>query len=123
MLLQLKRKWSTDNSTIGELFIEGEFECYTLEDALRPIKVKGETAIPVGTYKIVVSLSKRFGRELPLLENVPNFEGIRIHTGNWPKDTEGCILVGKQMGEDYIGNSRDAFKALFDTITLYIHSR
>jgi len=116
MLLHLKRKWFTSKSTIGELLVDGEFECYTLEDELRSIKVPGETAIPGGTYKIVINHSNRFGRKLPLLENVPNFEGIRIHIGNWPKDTAGCILVGKERGKDFIGKSGDAFKALFDKI-------
>lgn len=116
MLLQLTRKWLTDRSTIGELTIEGAFECYTLEDKVRDEKVKGETAIPAGTYEIAVTFSNKFQKYLPLLMNVPNFEGVRIHSGNCPEDTEGCILVGQTKGEDFVGNSRDAFNSLFDKI-------
>ena len=113
MKLLLKRTKSYKNSTIGELYVDGVFECYTLEDKVRPIKIKGETAIPEGEYKVIIDLSKKFKRELPLLLDVPNFDGIRIHTGNYPRDTEGCILVGRSEKEDYVGESRIAFKSLF----------
>jgi hypothetical protein len=92
--LRLTRKEFTDRSTIGELHVNGVFECFTLEDTVRPVKIKGETAIPEGRYEVVVNFSERFQRPLPLLLNVPNFEGVRIHPGNTDKDTEGCILVG-----------------------------
>ena len=62
---------------------------------------------------MIIDLSKKFKRELPLLLDVPNFDGIRIHIGNYPKDTEGCILVGRSEKEDYVGESRIAFEALF----------
>lgn len=113
MKLQLKRKYRTNNSTIGELYIDGIFECYTLEDVERDIKIKNETAIPKGTYKVIINQSNRFKRLLPLLINVPNFEGVRIHSGNTNHDTEGCILVGKTRSLDFIGQSRKAFDSLF----------
>ncbi len=113
MELILKRTDFTDESTIGELSINGAFECYTLEDKVRPVKVKGVTAIPAGDYEVVITFSERFKRPLPLLLNVPNFDGIRIHAGNSAKDTDGCILVGKTKQADFIGTSAIALDGLF----------
>jgi hypothetical protein len=114
--LQLVRKEFTDNSTIGELSVDGAFECFTLEDVVRDEKIKGETAIPAGTYEVAVTFSNKFQKLLPLLLNVPNFEGVRIHSGNKPEDTEGCILVGQTKAEDFVGGSRAAFAPLFQKI-------
>jgi len=113
MKIQIKRLYKTENSTIGELTIDGKFECYTLEDKEREVKIKCETAIPKGIYKVIINQSNRFKKLLPLLLNVPNFEGVRIHPGNTNHDTEGCILVGRTMSKDFIGQSRKAFEALF----------
>ena len=113
MKLELKRLHRTNNSTIGELYVNGVFECYTLEDVEREVKIKSETAIPKGTYKIIVTMSNRFKRLLPLLINVPDFQGVRIHSGNTNHDTEGCILVGQIRSKDFIGKSRKAFDNLF----------
>ena len=84
-----------DRNIIGDLFIDGVFFCHTLEDEKRAdgLKVYGETAIPKGDYKVVLSLSNRFKRKMPLLLNVPMFKGIRMHGGNTSKDTLGCVLV------------------------------
>jgi hypothetical protein len=126
MKLHLKRLHKTDKSTIGELSIDGLFECYTLEDIERTVKIKGITAIPKGTYKVGISMSTRFKKELPILFNVPNFSGVRIHSGNVAENTEGCILVGNTRSVDFIGESRKAFNKLFakmklaTTITLTI---
>jgi hypothetical protein len=113
MLITVKRLYKTENSTIGELLVDGLFECFTLEDKEREVKIKGETAIPKGTYKVIINESNRFKRQLPLLLNVPNFEGVRIHSGNSNHDTEGCILVGQSRNKNYIGQSRKAFEKLF----------
>jgi len=113
MQITVKRLHKTNTSTIGELLVDGIFQCYTLEDTERPVKIKNETAIPKGTYKVIINQSNRFKRLLPLLLNVPNFEGVRIHSGNTNHDTEGCILVGQTRGANYVGQSRKAFEKLF----------
>jgi len=118
MDIVVKRLHRTKKSTIGELFVDGKFECYTLEDIEREVKIKSETAIAKGKYKVIINQSNRFKRLLPLLLNVPNFEGVRIHSGNSNHDTEGCILVGRTRSLDYIGQSRLAFDKLFKKMQL-----
>jgi len=113
MKIHIKRLHKTENSTIGEMTIDGKFECYTLEDVERDVKIKSETAIPKGTYKVIINQSNRFKKLLPLLLKVKGFEGIRIHAGNTNHDTEGCILVGRTRSVDFIGQSRKAFDSLF----------
>jgi hypothetical protein len=104
--------------TIGELLVDGEHECWTLEDVVRPAgeKVYAETAIPYGVYDVTITHSPHFQRDLPLLLSVPNFEGVRIHSGNTAADTEGCLLVGTGRNATSIVGSRDAFNALFPKI-------
>jgi hypothetical protein len=118
MQLKLERKWFTERSSIGELFLDDQWECYTLEDPVQPVgvKISGDTAIPEGTYTVIINWSNRFKRLLPLLVGVPGFEGIRIHVGNVPEDTEGCILVGQARGDDIIYRSARAFGALFEKL-------
>ena len=113
MIIAIKRLYKSENSTIGEMTVDGKWECYTLEDKEREVKIKSETAIPKGTYKVIINRSNRFKKLLPLLLNVPNFEGVRIHPGNTNHDTEGCILVGRTRSKDFIGQSRKAFESLF----------
>lgn len=118
MILRLNRIKHDPNFTIGELYVDGKWECFTLEDTVRPLgeKVYGKTAIPVGQYRVTVNVSNRFKRLLPILHQVPQFEGVRIHPGNRPEDTEGCILVGRSKGKDAIYESRLAFNALLPKI-------
>ena len=116
MNLQIKRTHGTKNYTHGQLFIDDVYFCDTLEDEEREVKILGETAIPCGTYKVILSMSNRFKKLMPLLVNVPNFAGIRIHSGNTKDDTEGCILVGKKVNDGLIGDSRLAFKALMNKL-------
>lgn len=117
MKIEVVRHTCTPRSTIGSMYLDGRFECYTLEDVVRQgEKVPGQTAIPEGIYTVQITFSNRFKRDLPLLLNVPNFEGIRIHPGNTDADTEGCILVGRATGVDAIYNSRDAFNTLYPKI-------
>ena len=117
MKIELKRDVYTNESTIGELWVDGEFSCYTLEDVVRPgEKVYGKTAIPAGTYSVTMTYSPKFGKPMPLVNGVPNFEGVRIHPGNTDEDTEGCILVGCTKSADFIGESRKAFAELLPQI-------
>lgn len=118
MKLTLIRTQKNKNETIGELYVDDEFECYILEDVVREpgVKVYGETAIPYGTYNVTITYSPRFKRNLPLLNNVPNFSGIRIHPGNFHRDTEGCLLPGTGKTENSVTNSRMAFKKLYEKL-------
>lgn len=117
MKLDLFRHDTNAMRTIGKMSIDGSFFCYTLEDAIRPIKIAGITAIPYGKYQVVLTESQRFKKLLPLLLSVPNFEGIRIHGGNRAADTEGCILVGFTRGIDSIHDSQRAVNTLIADLT------
>lgn len=124
MKLTLQRSKNGEGCTIGALLVDGLEGCFTCEDVIREIpgapvsawKVAGETAIPAGSYQIIITPSVRFKRDLPLLVNVPGFSGVRIHPGNTAEDTEGCILVGTRVGVNSVLESRIAFNALFDRI-------
>ena len=113
MNLRLIREPSALGTTLGVLFVDGHYECFTLEDELREDKIPGETAIPPGRYRVVITPSQRFQRDMPLLMNVPGFAGVRIHSGNVAADTEGCILVGRDRGVGMVLQSRVAFASLF----------
>ena len=109
MELSLQRIVKDKAYTLGKLRIDGEEFCHTLEPRWRSPeakKVKGRTAIPAGRYPVVITLSPKFKQWLPLLLNVPNFTGIRIHAGNTSKDTKGCILVGENTSKGVLSDSR-----------------
>ena len=120
MLITIDRAWKKDGYTISRLYVNGElFGCNTLEDSDRGLrqdmqleeikkkKVYGQTAIPRGSYECVYTYSNRFKKMLPLLKDVPGFDGIRIHSGNSAKDTDGCILVGLNLKKGMVLNSRE----------------
>ena len=125
MELLLKRTTKTDISTIGELTIDGLFECFILEDKdrglyqlmtlekIKEIKQYGKTAIPTGKYEVAITFSNKFKKYLPLLLDVKGYEGIRIHPGNTEVDTLGCLLPGTIAGKDVVSDSRAAFLKLF----------
>ena len=130
MDIRLRRFEFGTNYTIGKLYVDDVYFCFTLEDKVRPDgeKIDGQTAIPYGTYTVIIDHSTHFNMDLPHVLNVPGFEGIRIHTGNTDADTEGCILVGTTWaGKDFVGNSKFAFEPLFEklkaakgaTLTIY----
>ncbi len=112
-----------ESYTIGSLSIDGKKFCDTLEDKVRDLnkngvfdgdekKVYAETAIPYGTYNVVVDYSPKFKRELPRLQNVKHFEGILIHRGNTAEDSAGCILVGENKVKGKVVNSTPYEKEL-----------
>lgn len=109
MNIVLKRIAKRDTYTIGQLYIDGQYWCDTLEDRVRDLskerKVAGETAIPAGTYDVVVNISPKFKRLLPRLLSVPHFEGVLIHRGNTAADSAGCILVGENKAKGKVLNS------------------
>ncbi len=114
--LVLLREEFRPSDSIGRLLITNTFECYTLEDAYRPIKIPGETCIPYGTFEIAIIWSDHYKKMMPHVLGVPGFDGVMIHTGNTDKDTAGCILVGQQRGVDLITQSQLAFDALYPKI-------
>jgi len=105
MILKLVRFLESDTTTLGRLFIDNYFFCYTLEDKVRDVKIKGETAIPEGVYTVVMTYSNRFKRSMPLIYNKNMivkkdgmiFRGVRFHGGNTHYDTEGCILIAEHI--------------------------
>lgn len=121
MKLLLIREPAGENCTHGKLYVNGVLECFTLEDVDRKLekggeKIHGRTAIPRGTYEVIINFSQRFKRDMPLLLNVPGFSGVRIHSGNTHEDTEGCVLVGSTRGDQCVRNSRAAYDKLFDQL-------
>lgn len=120
MELRLDRFLIGERQTVGHLYIDGEKFCYTLEDRVRPAgqKVYGQTAIPAGRYAVDMTWSPRFKTVLPIVKDVPGFEGIRIHAGNTEADTDGCILVGYNLDGHAISSSRLALAGLIDKLRL-----
>ena len=94
----LQREESDELSTLGTLTAPGERPWQTIEDPVRAKKIHGRTAIPAGIYRVRITWSPRFKQMMPLVENVPDFSGVRIHPGNTSEDTEGCILPGRARG-------------------------
>ena len=129
-LARQEMKSGPRNWTLGRLTTSGGLALYTCEDPVRPWgpKVPGETAIPAGQYMVEITQSQRFGRLLPLLWNVQRdgaklcagagmeFSGIRIHPGNTPADTDGCVLPGLAYYAEGVLQSRAAFEPLYAEI-------
>lgn len=111
MDISVQRRWVTPDSTCGEMSVDGEFFCYTLEP--RQDQSKGKPySIPAGRYQVELRMSPRLKYVTPWVKEVPGFEDVLIHIGNYPRDTEGCCLVGSTRMEDFVGNSRLTFVKL-----------
>lgn len=110
---------------IGKLYIDGKYFCDTIEDTDRGLddkmseeeilkyKIKSETAIPTGIYQITITYSPKYKKNMPLINNVKGYSGIRIHSGNTSKDTEGCLIVGKNKEVGKVLESRVTYNALY----------
>jgi len=133
MKLLLQRRSHDADSTIGDLYVNGHFECHIVEDEPRLEKVSGETRIPAGVYKIklrtvggfhertLVKYGPVFHRGMLWLQDVPGFQYILIHTGNTEKDTEGCLIVGQSVNQNgrgggTVSNSRAAYERLYPMV-------
>lgn len=128
MNLLIKRVSKKDSHTIGKLYIDSQYFCDTLEDKDRGlysymnpgeisrIKIKNETAIPYGKYKVRISFSNRFKKDLPEILNVPGYTGVRIHSGNTAKDSSGCILLGENNAPGKVLNSRVTMEQFMEKI-------
>ncbi|MBK3519927.1 DUF5675 family protein [Carboxylicivirga marina] len=133
MELKVVRYSSSEESTLGLLFIDGVFACYTLEDEHRDVKVMGETRIPSGRYRVELRTFGRlhwrylrkygmdFHKGMLQIMNVPGFTDILIHKGNDDDDTAGCLLLGdsvnnNQMKDGFIGSSMVAYNRVYAVI-------
>ena len=117
MKILVKRIAKRPTYTIGKMYLDGKYFCDTLEDTdrnisqstpidtIKKVKLPNNTAIPTGTYKVIVNVSPKFKRLLPRLLNVPGFDGVLIHRGNTDKDTSGCILIGENKVVGKVINS------------------
>ena len=128
MEIQVNRIARKDGYTIGRMSLNGEYFCDTLEDTDRGLsdsmqvdeilakKIKAQTAIPTGKYDVILTFSPRFKRVLPLLLNVPGYQYIRVHNGNRPDSTEGCLLVGENKEKGKVLNSRATLEKLMSIL-------
>ncbi len=117
--IEVIRKYFKDFYTIGKMYVNKEYHCDTLEDPVRDLsdinhdgdfddngegKIYGQTAIPYGTYRVLVNYSPKLKRRLPILLDVTGFTGIRIHSVNTAKNTEGCIGIGQNKSKGRLVN-------------------
>lgn len=128
MKLTLTRQYKSPTYTISKLYINDVYFCDVIEDKdrgiiqntpiseIKKVKVYGKTAIPYGTYKVKITYSPKFKRNLPLIENVPGFEGIRIHSGNTEKDSAGCLIVGENKVKGKVINSKQTLEKLMNKL-------
>lgn len=108
MEIQVLRKWPRDNYIIGQMLINGKFFCHTME----PPHKGAHPCIPVGTYNVEMYPSAKFRGMRPIIKDVKGRSGILIHEGNFPKDTQGCILVGRNTAVGQLAYSRNTLNAL-----------
>lgn len=138
MELVVDRKWKKETYTIGNLYVDGKKFCNTLEDKdrglkstsplslIKKVKVKAETAIPTGTYEVAMNIiSPKYslkpwyvtnchGARMPRIQNIPGYSGVLVHPGNSNRDTEGCLLVGKNNVVGMVTDSKATFLKLYN---------
>ena len=128
MELRLERKYRSNNYCIDKLYINGKYFSDALEDPdrgltdsmsleeIKKIKIKGNTCIPYGTYNVIITYSPRFKRNLPLINNVKGFDGIRVHNGNTPQDSSGCVLLGFNKIKGQVIDSKVTVNKFIDIV-------
>ena len=128
MELRLERKYRNNNYCIDKLYINGKYFSDALEDPdrgltdnmsleeIKKIKIKDNTCIPYGTYNVTITYSPRFKRNLPLINNVKGFEGIRVHNGNTPQDSSGCVLLGFNKIKGQVIDSKVTVNKFIDIV-------
>lgn len=133
--LRIERAWKKDSYTVGRFFVNDVRFCESLEDkdrgltdkwsaaAIKLSKVFGKTAIPAGTYRVILSQSTKFWSRswcqkynglVPEIIEVKGFTGVRIHPGNTAADTEGCPLLGDNKKKGMVVNSVKRYCELMD---------
>ena len=137
MSLRIVRVAEGKNSTLSHLYLGNRFLCYLLEDRVREVKIAGQTAIPVGSYKLVLNttgkMNTRYSRAFPKMHKgmveivgLPNFDFVYIHIGNYHTETAGCPLVGtfwQRTEEDYVvKRSRECYLWLYPKLVALIES-
>ena len=115
MDITVQRLTYDDQATQGQMLLDGVFFCYTLEP--RKDQSQGKPyCVAVGTYPVILQWSEHFQMVVPVVQNVPDFTGVEIHPGDYPKDTHACCLVGEIESKDFVGQSRAAFDALMEKL-------
>ncbi len=126
MKILVERFDSGSNDTLGRVYVDGVLKCFSIEDEKRAVKVKGDTRIPQGTYKVCFYDSPSHGKKSLMIQNVPNFDKILIHTGNTEDDTAGCLIVGKRIGtlnnKRAVLDSKTAFREIYALIAPVIEA-
>lgn len=148
MKLKLHRKYLKENYTIGHLYemVNGveRFICDVIEDKVRDLnkdgdlndtgesKVYAQTAIPYGTYEVLLTISQKFQNHpwatpykgvVPLLNNVPHFSGIRIHPGATERDSAGCLIVGLNTHRGRVTQTTEMYHKLMKEFLLPAKNR
>ena len=121
MQVLLTRNWKKPDYTIGRIFVNNAFFSNSMEPTdrglrqdmplaeIKRLKIKNKTAIPTGTYKVMMTWSAKYQKKMPEIMKVPGFDGVRIHPGNYPKDTKGCVLPGENSVRGMVVNSTKYF--------------
>lgn len=123
-LIKVERFLHHPDCEISRVYVRDKFFCFSIEDAARTTKIKGETCIPLGVYNLGTRFSPhfspKFGHDMIWVQNVPNYEFILIHTGNTKKDTEGCLILGKTIGVlnglDAVLTSKPTYLSFYDAV-------
>jgi len=125
MELTVNRTTKTDNSTIGQFLVDGTFQSFCLEPTdrgltsdmplsqIQAIKVADKTCVPTGRYQVTKYFSPKHNALVPCMVGIPGFAYVEIHAGNFPQDTDACLLLGTTTGIDEVLSSQIAIDAFY----------